>query len=311
MLSELSVLCALFAGSPDAVVRVTENRAPDATISTLSAAAIAGLETAGRDVERGAAWDADCADDACVREAMAKASAPAVVVLRLEQHDNVYRFELEARSASTGERLATASDVCEICGLEEVAELVELRAAALGARLERPAEATLRFVSDPPGARVFVDNEEVGVTPLELTVAEGEHAVQIEKRGFLEEGRSIDVRAGVDDAVRFQLLPDVTARDPGRGWKIAGAVSLGLGVVGVAAGIPLILFDGRPYDDNCRADVEGNCAKLYNTMGPGASLATAGAIGIGAGAAMFVIGRKRSKGRMEVRPTAGGIAGRF
>ncbi len=311
MWSELLVSGALLAGSPDAVIRATENLAPEVTISTLSGSVVAGLETAGRAVERGATWDPTCADDACVREAMEGTSAPVLVVLRVEQTDNVYSFELEARNASTGERFATASDVCEICGLEEVAELVEMRAVALGEKLERPAEATLRFVSTPAGARVFVDGREVGVTPLELTLAQGEHAVQLEKPGFVEERRAVGVMAGIDVDVRVQLLPVVVTHDPGRGWKIAGSVSLGLGALGLGLGIPLVAIDGRPYDENCRADPEGNCAKLYDTMGAGASLATAGVIGVGAGVAMMLIGRKSSRGEMDLRPTAGGISGRF
>ncbi|MBV1857693.1 MAG: hypothetical protein KUG77_04715, partial [Nannocystaceae bacterium] len=87
--------------------------------------------------------------------------------------------------------------------------------------------------------------------------------------------------------------------------------SLGLGLVGVAAGIPLIVKDGKPYETNCRADPLGNCANLYDTGGAGASLATAGVIGLGAGTAMLLIGRKRRTRPMEVQPTVGGVAGRF
>lgn len=308
MVSEILVAGALLAGSPEVLVRATESGAPTQTVSALSDSAIRGLSSADVDAALGAPWGVSCADDACVREAMSTISAAVVVVLSVEQQDNVYRFELDARDARTGQRLVSAKDSCEICGLDEVAELVELRAAALASRLDPPTEGTVRILSEPPGAAVYVDDRNVGVTPMDVPLEEGTHTVRVEKRGFLEEGRAIEVEAGVGADVRFRLMPEAAALDESaRRWFIAGGASLGLGVVGVAAGIPLILMDTQPYEANCRADVEGNCARLFDTMGAGASLTAAGAIGIVAGTAMLLTGRKRRVASTE----PGGVAIRF
>ncbi len=311
MFATVSIAGALFAGSPGVELRVVESEAAPETISALTDSAVAGMAVSGRVVEIGAAWREDCAADACFREAMSSTSASAVVLLTVDQQDNVFRFGLEARSVTTGQRLASVDDVCEICGLEEVAELVELRAAALGERLDQPQEGTIRITSDPPGAMVMVDDRAVGATPLELVLPAGPHAVRVEKPGFLEDTKAVEVHPGVDDEMRFRLVVVPTEDRSTRRWFTIGGLSLGLGVVGIAAGIPLVLMDGKPYEGNCRPDAEGNCANLYGTMAAGASLTTAGVIGLGAGGAMLLIARKRRRRPLEVRPTAGGIAGRF
>lgn len=311
MLAVFSVVGALFAGSPEVEVRVVDTAAPAETVSALSESAVVGISTSGRVAEIGPRWRGTCAADACFREAMSTTSARAVVLLTVDQQDNVYRFGLEARSVATGERLASAEDVCEICGLEEVSELVELRAAALGERLDRPAEGAVRITSDPPGAMVWVDDRSVGATPIELTLPAGPHAVRIEKRGFLEDAKAIGVRSGVNDEFRFRMVAAPTQDRSTRRWLLAGTVSAGAGLAGIAAGIPLVVMDGTPYENQCRPDPLGNCAQVYDTIAAGASLTTAGVIGLAAGAAMLLIGRNRKSRPIEVRPSAGGIAGRF
>lgn len=315
MFAAVSIVGALIAGSPDVELRLVETKAPAETVSVLSESVVTGIVRSGRVAEISGIWREDCADDACFREAMSSTSASAVVLLTVDQRDNVYRFGLEARSVATGERLASVDDVCEICGLEEVAELVELRAAALGERLERPAEGTVRVTSDPPGATVLVDGRTVGATPIELVLPAGPHAVRVEKPGFLENAESLEVRSGVDDELRFRLVavvvPVSTKNKSARRWFTAGGVSLGLGLAGIAAGIPLVIMDGNPYEADCRADPLGNCADLYDTMAAGSALTTAGVIGLAAGGAMLLIGRKRRSLPMEVQPTAGGLAVRF
>ena len=313
MVSEIFFAGALLAGSPEVLVRATENGASPETVSALVERALAGLTSAGVVATVGDPWDDGCRDDACTREAMTETSAAAVVVLSVEQRDNVYRFELDARSGTTGRRLGRAQDVCEICGLDEVAELVEMRAASLATKLDVPHEGTIRVASEPSGSAVYVGEERLGVTPVDIVLPEGTHAVLVEKPGFIPDTKTVDVLAGVEGDLRFRLMPepmDADVRDAvARRWFVAGGVAVGVGVLGVAAGIPLVLFDAKPYRANCRADIQGNCAQLYDTMGAGASLTTAGVIGLGAGAAMLLIGRKHR--RVHPEATAAGLRLRF
>lgn len=68
-----------------------------------------------------------------------------------------------------------------------VYDLPEMSAGALGAYLEvasRPqGQATLRVLSDHPGATVFVDGRLAGPAPVELVVSQGWHRVTVERAG--------------------------------------------------------------------------------------------------------------------------------
>jgi len=294
----------------EVAVRATASDAPPETVSMLSARVIAGLEDAGFEPSLGGPWPAGCADDACASEAMQSTSAAAVILLSVEQHDNVYAFVLEARAAD-GAVLGRVEDVCEICGEDEVAELVELRAGSMSELLESARLGTVHVVSEPIGAEVVIDGATVGFAPIAVELPPGTYAVQLRKPGFVDDRKSIEVVGGVDSRVGVTLLRQPNPSVRPRGWFIAGGVATGLGVAGLAAGIPLVLIDTDPYERNCRADPQGNCAKLYDTMGAGASLTTAGAIGVGAGTVMLLLGRRHRLQQAEIEAAPGGVAVRF
>ncbi len=59
--------------------------------------------------------------------------------------------------------------------------------------------------SDPPDARIFVDGEEVGLTPAAVEVSVGEHQVAIMKRGYRRWQASVDVKKSPETVVRTTL----------------------------------------------------------------------------------------------------------
>ncbi|WNG20049.1 PEGA domain-containing protein [Cystobacter fuscus] len=77
-------------------------------------------------------------------------------------------------------------------------------------------EATAGFVSvkaDIAGARVLVDGEERGRTPLEdLLLSAGSHEIVVEQEGFRPESQRIAVRAGKEYTVNFNLRPGALAK---------------------------------------------------------------------------------------------------
>ncbi len=94
-------------------------------------------------------------------------------------------------------------------------------------------------------------------------------------------------------------------------WRILGFSSLGLGIVGLAAGIPLLVIDGRP---TCSAaDPTHQCPDLYNTAAGGAALVAIGVIGlIGAVPLFYLDYRERNRGltslRLDATPSSGSLA---
>ena len=82
-------------------------------------------------------------------------------------------------------------------GAEQVFELV----------LE-PAWAVVSIASSPPGAEVLVDDEVVGLTPLQAEILQGQHEIRLQKPGFKQITIFRSVTAGQDFSMDdFQLEP--------------------------------------------------------------------------------------------------------
>jgi len=76
-----------------------------------------------------------------------------------------------------------------------------------------PASATgaLSITSTPAGANVFVDNNFIGITSLEMnTVSAGMHTVTIRMDGYHEYSATTPVNAGATSTVSAALLPETT-----------------------------------------------------------------------------------------------------
>ena len=106
----------------------------------------------------------------------------------------------------------------------------------------------LRVVASVEGARVFVDGDYLGMTPIEQDVDPGEHALRVTARGYYDHERAVEVVAGeaTEVGVELERLPpdeDPTVVEPPRArrwyeqwwvWTAVGAV-----VVAVAVAVPL------------------------------------------------------------------------
>jgi len=135
---------------------------------------------------------------------------------------------------------------------------------------ERPPTPGRLVVSvDPPGARVLLDGELVGTSPVpDLEVAEGTHEVRIERKGYLPETHTVEVSRGGQASVKVALYalpalpepgagqgPTTTAATPPTGssaalrysgWALVGIAALAVGV-GATYGV-LALDRASAYD---------------------------------------------------------------
>jgi hypothetical protein len=98
-------------------------------------------------------------------------------------------------------------------------------------------------------------------------------------------------------------------------WRILGFTSLGVGIVGLGAGIPLLVIDGRP---TCSApDPTHQCPNLYNTAAGGATLVAIGVLGLIATVPLFYLDyRERHQApvtslRLDASPGGLTLSGRF
>ena len=105
----------------------------------------------------------------------------------------------------------------------------------------------LEVTSDPPGARVTLDGNAAGVTPLTIpSVAPGRHVI-IVTQGETMVNRSVEVSSGASASVFVALAP--RGRD-GAGWfAVDSPVELRIlengQVLGLSGGAPLMLSSGR------------------------------------------------------------------
>lgn len=267
--------------------------------------------------EKAARRAATCEDDKCRAALIEKTDAKFLLVPEITLDDKDYHMRLTLYAASGG-KAARLEETCSLCGLVEAAELM----ADLGARMGRKVDVVTRaaFVeirSEPAGAKILIDGELVGTTPLELPVDAGVHQLRIEMSGRIGIRRKIDVVAGEATRLDFELqrIPPKSARDrklfTGLGWT---GFALGLGTI--TGGAALIRVDERPVTSDCsgeNVDFLGNCRWRYDTREGGIVMVTGGALLVGTGIALLVVGRDKSLSARPARvePTLGGLAVRF
>lgn len=224
--------------------------------------------------------------------------------------DRSYTIEIVVRRQATGAEVLQVQASCEVCGLSEVQDVITTLAATLRERLDRlnMRPPRLRITSDPAGARVYLDTQFVGTTPLEHTDTVGPHRVRLVLSGHRAAERNVELAAGLDETLSVELLAlppppktEVHDRDlvaPRRsaafvpvGWALIGA-----GVAGVATGGTLVGIDGRSARYRCSGpdlDIEGNCRFVHRTQTAGLVVLTSAAVGIITGVTLLVIGKRR------------------
>ena len=106
----------------------------------------------------------------------------------------------------------------------------------------------MRVVSDPPGAKVYVDKREegsLGRTPFQNVFPTGPHTVWVDKPGYQVEERKVDLGLGENLEVRTTL----TRLDYGRLRVVANVAGAAVLVDGKAVG--LVPWDGHvPHGDH-------------------------------------------------------------
>jgi hypothetical protein len=262
-----------------------------------------------------------CADAACYRKVADAVRATHVVrtVVKIRSRD--YEVKIDLIAAKDGSVIASSSETCEICGLDEAANLISGKAAVVATQLAAAAAGppVLSVTSSPKGATVHIDGKPVGKTPFEDTLEPGKHLIRVSKRGHVTIEREITLAKGVRSRAEFPLervamAEPVIARSA-RPW---GWVGLGAGIAMLGGGIVLVALDDRENTNRCSGDekdADGDCKYLFNTQWGGAGLAIAGAIAGTLGVAILVTTRNAPKDKPKVRaaigPTSVGLQGSF
>lgn len=177
-------------------------------------------------------------------------------------------------------------------------------------------QTSLHIESTPPGARVWLDGELIGVTPLLRQTTAGRHRLRVHREGYVVDERTIEVIEDIENDATLRLdplPPDSTAR---RGPPLVpiGLVSIIAGVALVGGGASLVAIDGRQYRRQCNGDdvdINGTCRFSYDTLAGGAVALAAGVAASAAGIALVVVGKRRARATVAIGPKGWVVRGRF
>ncbi len=265
---------------------------------------------------------AACEDDRCRALQIAKAGANFLLVPEITLDDKDYRLSLTLYAAN-GAKTALLEETCSLCGLAEAADLL----ADLGARIGRKVDVATRASSvavrsDPLGAKIFVGNKLVGITPLELPLDPGIHMLRLELDGYIGLARKLEVVAGESSTLELGLQP-APPKDPSKIFMGVGWAALALGVGTAAGGATLMILDQRPITSDCSGanlDPAGHCRWRYDTLEGGIGLAAGAAVLVATGVALLVVGQRkrahpsnssRTARAIRIEPSWSGLSLRF
>jgi hypothetical protein len=256
---------------------------------------------------------ATCAKPECRAKISRAIGAGYLARLQVDKQDTDYAITVEL-FGSDGRRLVIAAGSCEVCGIAEVQSVVADQAALVRGKLEALSRGRpkLRFVSRPESAKLFVDGQLMGSTPVTTETDAGIHRVKAERKGYVALEREITAVAGTEETVVLDLQP-VPRSQRFMPW---GVGSLIVGAMAGIAGGTLLAIHERPFGRACTGndvDADGDCRLVYDTMAAGASLAAGGAALLVVGAVLLGVSRRDQKNATETRVQAhaGGLHVRF
>ncbi len=293
----------------------------------LASAAESRLAQAFADLDVGASPSPDtCSDTACWNARALDAGATYLVEVRIDDAGPDKQVVLEVTEVHSRDVVISLRETCELCGRDELADLVGDVAANAARRIERQELVTtvLRVRSNPANARVFIDGVDVGPASADHPITPGPHEVRVELEGYVPTTRGDEAQRGSVAELRVQLSPrpestgGSAAATNSRPMVIGGAVATAVGLAAVGASAVMLALHGRPIKGECGgADVDGDgdCRFLHNTRTGGAVLLGAGIAAAVSGAVLLGVGLRRRHSergrRATLRPDGLGIEARF
>lgn len=246
-----------------------------------------------------------CSTTTCLERIGHLVGATRFVRGRVVADGAAFAIELELLSADiSGSVVTRVERSCAVCTLAEANDTMSSAALALDEKTL--ATGKLLVYTMPPGGRVTVDGNSVGMAPTEVELAPGEHRIQVALEGYLPGESHVAVQAGQTQEVTVALLAPVLPQvSRFRVWKWAAG---GVAVASLMAGITLMAIDGGCTDSPPAGQ---ECKDLHDTLWGGAALTAAGVLLGGATVYMVLEERPRlppaSERRFSVRPLREGV----
>ncbi|MCA9659192.1 MAG: PEGA domain-containing protein [Myxococcales bacterium] len=257
--------------------------------------------------------DSPCDRQACYGKLRSELGVSHLVRATVKIENRDYTMQVELIDAENGTVVASSDDRCDICGLEEVGEMLSSQGALLRAKIDAmgAGPAILVVDSKPSGATVMIDGEVVGTTPLERSVIAGEHVLRVTADGYVAEEREVTFVPGVSESISLELSRAAGSKK----GRLFGALSLAGGVVALGGGGALLYLDDQfKCVDPTDVDAEGDCREYYNYSPGGGVLVAAGAALTTLGVVLLLRHRKpksKASASAAITPTGIWLRGRF
>lgn len=307
-----------------AVVRLAfEGAVPEAARDLFAQRLVEGLAAARFEVMTGAmvrerlaavGLGADsCSGGSCTGKAAGALGVAFLVFASVVEHDKTYDITLGLVNGKSGVTIGTNRERCEICGVEEASEKVGLAASALRARLEALANTPARFIirSRPAGARIALDGEAIGRTPIDRELQPGVHKLELAADGYDPLDRTVTAVNGVDETLDLDLVV-LPSKLP---LRALGWTAVAVGVAALVGSVWAESIDGQELA--CapgERDDFGHCPRVRSTRVLGAVLAGVGAASATLGGVWLYLGGLGAPRAAETSaPQAAsiGVTGRF
>jgi hypothetical protein len=140
----------------------------------------------------------------------------------------------------------------------------------------QPQVGHVKFKSTPPGARITIDGQVIGVTPIDWDVPPGKHTILMDKPGFEPQSRELIVESNKTELFGMKLVPPSDGNEGGSRSRLLPMGLLTAGGALLVTGGAMIYFDEDPSPDLGPT--------IHNTGPTGVGLAIGGAVVAGAGA---------------------------
>jgi len=209
------------------------------------------------------------------------ATASAIVYVRVREQRTAHDLTLTAYWLEKGRAALTEQGGCWRCTGESLSTATDEMMTRLLREVMR-SMGRLKLRSSPPGARITLDGEAIGVTPLDWDVAPGTHTIRIEDGQRAPRTRTIIARPDATEVIELSLADAPTGpRDDGGSLRRAAPLAaMAIGSVAIVTGGVLIAIDKEP---SASAPLH-----VRNTAPAGVGVAIAGGIVAALGAYLWI-----------------------
>lgn len=223
-------------------------------------------------------------DPKCARAIIdARSSAESLIAIRVEVAS---KKEKEVRLTIDwfvkGHSPVTARRNCEDCTESVLRTTIDAMLGDL-AKQSPGFMGRIKAISEPPGMTVLLDNQTIGVTPIERDVPVGSHKARLVKDGRMGDEKLVNVESGAMAEIKLMPPPPGPPVDNGnvpppppvdRPSRTVPWLLTWTGVLAIAAGVTLYAVDPiKAGQDQYRTKLAGGI-----TAGAGAAVAITGVI---------------------------------